>query len=77
MSTNQINSSSKKRPADTPLEKDSVKRRKVENDSDHESTGPDEDTKVQWKSLEHHGVTFPPAYERLPDHVFLKVKATN
>ena len=36
----------------------------------------DPDGKYRWTSLEHHGVTFPPAYKPLPTEVKLKVKAT-
>lgn len=30
------------------------------------------DHSIKWETLEHHGVIFPPPYEKLPDHVKLK-----
>lgn len=40
------------------------------------SDSEDGDNKTKWTQLEHHAVTFPPAYEALPGNVKLRVKAT-
>ena len=47
--------------------------------SDRKNDGFDSDnenSKIKWQTLEHHGMTFPPAYQRLPDGVRLKNKKT-
>jgi hypothetical protein len=33
-------------------------------------------SKVKWHTLEHHGMTFPPAFKELPKDVNAKVRAT-
>ena len=44
--------------------------------SDNESDGDDQNSKAKWKTLEHHGMTFPQAYQPLPSNVKVKFKSS-
>lgn len=51
-----------------------VKPLKIDEESDGEKTddNSDKNSKTKWKTLEHHGMTFPAAYKPLPKDVRVK-----
>jgi DNA topoisomerase IB len=48
----------------------------MDNDTDADNSDEDANSKTKWKTLEHHGMTFPEAYKPLPSDVKVKYKAS-